>query len=205
MPVEPPELLPLLRGAVAGAGALLSTALGEADRRAGGPSAAWGPALQSVNASLPRGGGDAISRNVADVLSSITRRLALGRRGKAALLALCVCALRFGLVSTLTRTRTLALTLALALALALTLTLTLTRCGRCLSPPRLSYRRRAAVVRVATVGTSRYGPMSGLHLHAPPRTFTHLHAPPRICRSWWAVRCATYCRGEGRAATPRPS
>jgi hypothetical protein len=205
VPVEPPELLPLLRGAVAGAGALLSTALGEADRRAGGPSAAWGPALQSVNASLPRGGGDAISRNVADVLSSITRRLALGRRGKAALLALCVCALRFGLVSTLTRTRTLALTLALALALALTLTLTLTRCGRCLSPPRLSYRRRAAVVRVATVGTSRYGPMSGLHLHAPPRTFTHLHAPPRICRSWWAVRCATYCRGEGRAATPRPS
>eukprot|EP00964_Phaeocystis_antarctica_P039899 scaffold22805_cov59-Phaeocystis_antarctica.AAC.4 len=99
--LEPPELLPLLRGAVAGAGALLSTALGEADRRAGGPSATWGPAFQSVNASLPRGSGDVISRNVADVISSLTGRLALGRRGKAALLALCVCALRFGLVRTL--------------------------------------------------------------------------------------------------------
>ena len=171
-PVEPPELLPLLRGAVAGAGALLSTALGEADRRAGGPSATWGPALQSVNASLPRGSGDAISRNVADVISSITRRLALGRRGKAALLALCVCALRFGLVRTL----------------LVATSLKLSQAGR---PSEYSHGRYIS-----------------LQLHVlltPPRTSTHLHPapPPRLCRSWWAVPCATYYRGEGRAATPR--
>ena len=79
-----PEMLPLLRGA----GAFLSTTLGEAGPALSQVTSKAGPALRNV------------PRAVQDGTGRLGRRWALSRRAKAMLLVVCVCALRFGLVRT---------------------------------------------------------------------------------------------------------